>query len=120
VEPAQDARLGLDSPRLFYPPLLGGVGLAGIGNKELPYFAADAEFRRLRDGTAAGSESADDASVSGCSPTLSPALTESALARATSDKEGVYIVVAGLAAKLAIRPRGSTHRVWSRHTVWIV
>jgi hypothetical protein len=46
--------------------------------------------------------STDDASASGCSPTLGTALTESALVRASSDKEGVHIVVAGLAAKLAI------------------
>jgi NADPH:quinone reductase-like Zn-dependent oxidoreductase len=78
---------------------LTGVGLAGIGNKELPYFAADAKFRRLRDGVAAAS--ADDASASGCGLTPSTALMESALARATSDREAVQIVVAGLAAKLA-------------------
>ena len=66
---------------------LTGVGLTGIGNKELPYFTAGTKFRRLGDGIAAAST--DDISTSGYYPTPSTALIGSALVRTTSDKEAV-------------------------------
>ncbi|KAK4121887.1 polyketide synthase [Parathielavia appendiculata] len=71
---------------------LTGLGLAA-GN-EVPYFATDAKFRRLRDAVMASV----DASEPGGSPSLS---IENALARASSSKEAVGVIVTGLAAKLA-------------------
>jgi NADPH:quinone reductase-like Zn-dependent oxidoreductase len=72
---------------------LTGLGLSAAGN-EMPYFATDAKFRRLRDAVMASV----NASEPGGSPSLS---IESALARASSEKEAVGIIVTGLAAKLA-------------------
>ncbi|KAL2139934.1 hypothetical protein VTI28DRAFT_4479 [Corynascus sepedonium] len=69
-----------------------GVGLAG---NELPYFAADQKFRHLRDAVM----TSVDTSASGGIPSL--VSIETALARASSEKEAVDIIVAGLAAKLA-------------------
>jgi acyl transferase domain-containing protein len=77
---------------------LTGVGLAGNNELELPYFAADAKFRRLRDAVVAASA---DAHVSGAGGPGMPVSIEKSLARASGPKEAMNVVVAALAAKLA-------------------
>ncbi|KAK4144337.1 uncharacterized protein C8A04DRAFT_36790 [Dichotomopilus funicola] len=94
---------------------LTGLGLSsaaagvGVGNEmmmpSLPYFATDAKFQRLRDAVMASSTVNAPEQEPGGNP--SPSLISSSLslqrslARASSEKEAVGIIVTGLAAKLA-------------------